>query len=101
MADINLLDLKPTTISKDLKGKYVCLYGLPKVGKTTFATEAPRNLLLAFEKGYNGLAGIMAVDITSWIDFKKTLKQLEQDEVRARFDTISIDTVGINNIVLA
>ena len=72
-----------------------------KVGKTTFAAEAPKNLLLAFEKGYNGLAGIKAQDLTSWVDFKKVLKQLEDDQVRAMFDTVSIDTVGINNIVLA
>lgn len=95
MADINLLDLQPTTISKDLKGKYICLYGKPKVGKTTFAAESPKNLLLAFEKGYNGLAGIKAQDLTSWVDFKKVLKQLEDDKVRETFDTVSIDTVGI------
>lgn len=27
---INLLDLAPTTISRDLKGKYLCIYGKPK-----------------------------------------------------------------------
>ena len=49
---IDLLNLQPTTISRDLKGKYICLFGKPKVGKTTFAVQAPRNLLVAFEKGY-------------------------------------------------
>ena len=46
--------------------KYICLFGKPKVGKTTFAVQAPRNLLVAFEKGYNAIAGIKAVDITKW-----------------------------------
>lgn len=95
MSEINLLDLEPTTISRNLKGKYICLYGKPKVGKTTFAVQAPRNLLLAFEKGYNALAGIKKQDIVSWADFKKVLKQLEKPEVQAAYDTISIDTVGI------
>lgn len=92
---IDLLNLQPTTISRDLKGKYICLFGKPKVGKTTFAVQAPRNLLVAFEKGYNAIAGIKAVDITKWADFRLVLRQLEKPEVQAEFDTISIDTVGI------
>ena len=31
---IDILNLQPTTISRDLKGKYICIYGKPKVGKT-------------------------------------------------------------------
>ena len=27
---IDILNLSPTTISRDLKGKYICIYGLPK-----------------------------------------------------------------------
>ena len=92
---IDILNLQPTTISRDLKGKYVCIYGKPKVGKTTFAVQAPRNLLLAFEKGYNALGGIKAQDINKWSDFKIVLRQLESPEVQAAFDTISIDTVGV------
>lgn len=92
---IDLLNLQPTTISRDLKGKYICLFGKPKVGKTTFAVQAPRNLLIAFEKGYNAIAGIKAVDITKWADFKLVLRQLEKPEVQSEYDTISIDTVGI------
>lgn len=30
MAVSDLLNLVPTTISRDLKGKYVCVYGMPK-----------------------------------------------------------------------
>ena len=101
MAEINIFDLEPTTISRDLKGKYLCIYGKPKCGKTTFAIQAPRNLLVAFEKGYNALAGIKAQTITSWVDFKKLMKQLEMERAREMYDTISLDTVGINNIVLA
>ena len=92
---IDLLNLEPTTISRDLKGKYICLFGKPKVGKTTFAVQAPRNLLIAFERGYNAIAGIKAVDIQKWADFKMVLRQLEKPEVQAMYDTISLDTVGI------
>lgn len=92
---IDILNLEPTTISRDLKGKYICLFGKPKVGKTTFAVQAPNNLLIAFERGYNALAGINVVDINKWSDFKLVLKQLENPEAKKKFDTISIDTVGI------
>lgn len=92
---IDILNLQPTTISRDLKGKYICLFGKPKVGKTTFAAQAPNNLLLAFEKGYNAISGIKAQDINRWADFKMVLKQLERPEAQEMYDTITIDTVGI------
>jgi ATP-dependent Lon protease len=34
---IDLLNLKPQQISKNLRGKYIMLYGLPGVGKTSLA----------------------------------------------------------------
>ena len=34
MANIDLLELKPTTISRDLTGKFLLVFGLPKSGKT-------------------------------------------------------------------
>lgn len=65
---IDILSLKPTTISRDLKGKFVCIYSLPKVGKTSMACQFPKNLLLGFEHGWNAIAGAMAVDITKWAE---------------------------------
>ena len=62
---INLLEIKPHQISRDLSGYITYIYGAPKVGKTTLGAEMPKPLLLAFERGYNALAGIMAQDITS------------------------------------
>ena len=43
---IDLMNLAPTTISRDLKGKYVCLYGDSGSGKTSLAVSFPKNLLL-------------------------------------------------------
>ena len=92
---IDILNIQPTTISRDLKGKFVCIYSLPKVGKTSMACQFPENLLLAFEKGYNAIAGIKPVDITKWSDLKLVLRQLEKPEARQMYDTITIDTIGI------
>ena len=54
---IDILSIEPTVISRDLKGKYLLLYGKPKTGKTTMASRFPKNLLIAFEKGYNAIDG--------------------------------------------
>lgn len=92
---IDLLNLEPTKISRDLKGKYLLIYSVPKGGKTSLATRFPKSLLCAFEKGYNGLSGIIAQDIPKWTDFKQVVKQLKSPQVQERFDTIIIDTATI------
>lgn len=92
---IDILNIEPTVISRDLKGKYILVYGKPKTGKTTLASRFPKNLLIAFEKGYNAIDGIKAVDINKWADFKLVLRQLEKPEAREMYDTITIDTTTI------
>ncbi len=92
---IDILNIEPTVISRDLKGKYILVYGKPKTGKTTLASRFPKNLLVAFEKGYNAIDGIKAVDINKWADFKLVLRQLEKPEAREMYDTITIDTTTI------
>lgn len=92
---IDILNIEPTVISRDLKGKYILIYGKPKTGKTTLASKFPKNLLVAFEKGYNAIDGIKAVDINKWADFRLVLRQLEKPEARAMYDTITIDTTTI------
>lgn len=92
---IDIFNIQPTVISRDLKGKFVCIYSLPKVGKTSLACQFPNNLLLGFEHGWNAIAGAKAVDITKWSDFKLVLRQLEKPEARTMYDTVTIDTVGI------
>lgn len=93
--DINLLDIQPHQVSRDLRGYSVFFYGEPKSGKTTIATKFPRHLLLAFEKGYNAIPGAMAMPVNSWSEFKKVLKQLKDEEVKQKFETVIIDTADI------
>ena len=95
MAGIDILNLEPSVISRDLRGKFVCLYSLPKVGKTSLACQFPKNLLCGFEHGWNAISGAMAVDIKKWTDFKLILRQLEKPEAQEKYNTITIDTVGI------
>ena len=63
---IDILGLTPHQVSRDLRGYSVFFYGEPKSGKTTTAAKFPSSLLLAFERGYNALPGVIAQDITTW-----------------------------------
>lgn len=92
---IDILNIQPSVISRDLRGKYVLLYGKAKVGKTTAACSFPNSLLVAFERGYNAIGGVRAVDVTKWSEFKTVLKQLEKPEAQKLYDTIIIDTITI------
>ena len=91
----SLLDIKPHKVSRDLRGYSIMFYGEPKSGKTTISSQFPGALVLAFEKGYNAIAGIMAKPMNSWNDFKKTLVELKDPAVKEIFQTIVIDTADI------
>ena len=91
----DLLNIQPHKVSRDLSGYITFIYGPAKVGKTTFASKMPDCLLLAFERGYNALPGVFAIDITSWGDVKQVARELKKPEVKARYKTIAIDTADI------
>lgn len=89
---VDLQALLPTKISRNLKGKYMLFYGLPKVGKTTLVSSLPKCLLLAFEPGYNALNNKFIQPITKWTEAKSALQQLKFPAVQEKFDFIAIDT---------
>lgn len=95
MADIDIFNIKPHQVSRDMRGYSVLLYGDPKSGKTTTATKFPKHFLLAFEKGYNAIPGAMAQPINSWSEFRKVLRQLKEPQAHEMFETIIIDTADI------
>lgn len=92
---LDLLNLQPHQVSNDLRGYSVMFYGEPKSGKTTTASKFPKSLIIAFEKGYAALPGVMALPVNSWSDFLKVLRQLKDEGVKNKFETIVIDTVDI------
>ena len=92
---INLLQIEPHKVSRDLSGYITYIYGAPKTGKTTLAVQMPNAILLAFEKGYNALPGVMAQDITSWGDMKQVYRELKKPAVKQKFDSVIVDTIDI------
>ena len=92
---IDLLGIQPHKVSRDLSGYITFVYGPPKCGKTTFGVKMPGALLLAFERGYNALPGVIAQDITTWGEMKQVVRELKKPEVKARFKSLIIDTADI------
>ena len=76
---LDLTNLQKTKVTRDLRSKFIFIYGAPKIGKTTLAARFPNNLLLGVEHGFNLIDDISAVDVPTWAEFKKYVKQLEND----------------------
>jgi hypothetical protein len=92
---INLLNIQPHKVSRDLSGYITFLYGPPKCGKTTFGSRMPGHLILAFERGYNALPGAMIQDVTTWGEMKQIVRELKKPEVKAVYQSIIIDTADL------
>ena len=92
---INLLDIKPHKVSRDLSTYITYIYGAAGTGKTTLASQMDKALLLAFEKGYNAIPGIMAQDISTWGEMKQVVRELKKQEVKDTFKCVVVDTVDI------
>ena len=86
---IDLLSLEPQRISRDLKGKYILLYGLPGVGKTSLASEFKNVLIAGFEMGTNALNNVYVQPIKTWKDWRDMVKQLcTKDALKDKFDPL-------------
>lgn len=85
---IDLSSLAKTTITTDIGAMNVLIYGQPKVGKSTLASQIPNALFLATEKGHNFLE-IHKVDINKWEDVIEVGKSLLAQ--KHTFKTLIID----------
>ncbi|NBW15350.1 MAG: ATP-binding protein [Caulobacteraceae bacterium] len=92
---LDIFDIKPHEVSRDLRGYSVMFYGEPKSGKTTTASKFPKSLIIAFEKGYAALPGVKAAPVNSWSDFLKILRQLKDPKAKEIYETIIIDTADL------
>lgn len=79
-----------TPTKKELADYTIFLYGEPKIGKSTFASQFDKPLFLATEAGLNSLEAYQ-IPIASWEDFLEACKLIAGG--KHEFKTIVIDTV--------
>lgn len=91
----NLLDLEVVKVSRDINDYSLMLTAPTGYGKTPFLAElyGERALILSFENSQKGIAGAHAVQIDSYETLTIYLNQLQNPEVRKKFDVIIIDTL--------
>ena len=92
----NLMDLQPSTVSKDIRDNSMLIFGASGIGKTPLALDIygkERTLLMAFENSANGIAGAYVVNVDSYATLTAYLGQLQNPAMREKFDTIIIDTL--------
>lgn len=92
---IDLLNIEPHKVSRDLGGYITFIYGAYKTGKTTLATQMDGALLLAFERGYNALPGVMPLDVSSWSEMRQVYRELKKPEVHNRYKAVVVDTIDV------
>ena len=100
---IDIFNIQPHVVSKDLTGKSFLIYGDRKVGKTTCACSFPKAILLGFEKGWDYLDGVLPVPINSWKEALDVKKQLLKDakavadgeKTETVYKTVITDTIDI------
>lgn len=86
------MTMLPTSKSKPkekLEDYVILLYGVPKIGKSTFCSEMENPLFLATEAGLNALE-VYQIPIPTWETFLTACKDIA--EGKHSFKTIVIDT---------
>lgn len=90
----DLLELQPSTISRDLSGYITYIFGAPKVGKTTLARDM-QALIVACEDGTRALTGAYAQKAKNWADIRALMRYCKDDRLKERYKAIAIDTIDV------
>ena len=82
---------------RDISKLRTLIYGPPKIGKSTLATQNPGALVLDTDNNGTEFLECFRVKISTWMDLKLALGELkkERDAGNERFNTIVIDTVDM------
>lgn len=99
-----LNNVKPNEVTADALKYKQLIAGRPKSGKTSlfhgvvkikYDGDMSKGLLVAFEKGYQALNGIHAVDIKEWEDFQELVEELVDNKDEVSYESIALDTIDI------
>lgn len=85
----------------DIRTLNVLIYGIPGIGKSTLANQAPGSLFFATEDGLKSME-VYELKCSSWEDIEEGIKELEsiKDDPNRIFQNVVLDTVD-NFILLA
>lgn len=99
MAEFDIFSPQVSQVSYDLSGKTMLLYGTNSTGKTYQATHFPKPVVLAFEAGLNGLAGVPYFSMRRWSDFVRFVRQLTNEKnaprLKEMYQTIILDEASV------
>lgn len=88
-----------STLSYDLSGKTILVYGTNRTGKTKQLTRLPKPCYLAFEPGINGIANIPFFPMRKWSDFVQFVKQISNEKnaerVKEMYQTVIADEASV------
>ena len=90
----DILNLEPSTISRDLSGYITYVFGAPKVGKTTLARDMGA-LIVACEDGTRALTGAYVQKAKNWSDIRALMRYCKDDKFKARFKALAFDTIDV------
>jgi stringent starvation protein B len=94
--------VKPNEVKVLLESYFHVWIGTRKTGKTTlfrdlvyekYNGDMSKGLLLGFEKGYQALDGIHALDINEWTDYNEIIEELIDKRDTVSYKLICIDTI--------
>lgn len=93
---IDLKKLERHVVNSSPRDKIFLYYGPPGTRKTTVATGEPETTLLAaYEIGYKFIPNVYAVNLSNWHGFKDLVRQLADEDIKKKFQTVAIDTIGL------
>ena len=81
-----------TKVTAMLGDQVIIIYGAPKIGKSTFASQFPNALFVATEPGLSHLE-VYQVPVTGWVQFKHLCGIVAKDPLH--IETLVIDTIDI------
>ena len=94
---VDIFNLPVSTVSYDMAGKTVLIYGSNRTGKTQQACKFPKPIYLGFENGLNGIAGVPYKFFNTWGEYLQLTKALlaPQNIAKTRevYQTFIFDTV--------
>lgn len=88
-----------STVSYDLSGKTLLIYGTNRTGKTKQLTKLPKPCYLAFEAGINGISGVPFFPMRKWSDFVSFVRQITKEsnmeKAKEMYQTIILDEASV------